>query len=60
MMIEGSGVSATGLIEPIRAPADAAVEHPAGRAASSGRVGVLVSDRHRSSHSSVVPPQPLT
>ena len=27
MMIEGSGVSATGLIEPIRAPAEAAVEH---------------------------------
>ena len=26
-MIEGSGVSATGLIEPMRAPAEAAVEH---------------------------------
>jgi hypothetical protein len=57
---EGSGVSAMGLIEPIRAPAEAAVEHPAGRASTSGRVGALVSDRHRSSHSSVVPPQPLT
>jgi hypothetical protein len=60
MMIEGSGVSAIGLIEPIRAPAEAAVEFPAGRASTSGRVGALVSDRHRSSHSSVVPPQPLT
>ena len=59
-MIEGSGVSATGLIEPMRAPAEAAVEHPAGRASTRGRVGALVSDRHRSSHSSVVPPQPLT
>ena len=60
MMTEGSGVSAAGLIEPIRAPAEAAVEHPAGLASSSGRVGALVSDRHRSSHSSVVPPHPLT
>jgi hypothetical protein len=60
MMIEGSGVSAAGLIDPIRAPAEAAVEHPAGLAPSSGRVGALVSDRHRSSHSSVVPPHPLT
>jgi hypothetical protein len=59
-MIEGSGVSAAGLIEPMRAPAEAAVEEPAGRAACSGRVGALVSDRHRSSHSSVVPPHPLT
>ena len=59
-MIDGSGVSAAGLIEPMRAPAEAAVEHPAGRASSSGRVGALVSDRHRSSHSSVVPPHPLT
>jgi hypothetical protein len=60
MMIEGSGVSATGLIEPMRAPAEAALEHPAGRVSSSGRVGALVSDRHRSSHSSVVPPHPRT
>ncbi len=59
-MIDGSGVSATGLIEPMRAPAEAAVEDPAGRAASSGRVCALVSERHRSSHSSVVPPHPLT
>ena len=59
-MTEGSGASATGLIEPTRAPAEAAVEHPAGLASSSGRVGALVSDRHRSSHSSVVPPHPLT
>ena len=60
MMIEGSGVSAAGLIEPMRAPAEAAVEHPAGRASTRGRVGALVSDRHRSSHSSMVPPHPLT
>jgi hypothetical protein len=59
-MIEGSGVSAMGLIEPMRAPAEAAVEHPVGRASTRGRVGALVSDRHRSSHSSMVPPQPLT
>jgi hypothetical protein len=59
-MTEGSGVSATGLVEPMRAPAEAAVEHPAGLASSSGRVGALVSDRHRSSHTSVVPPHPLT
>jgi hypothetical protein len=57
---EGSGVSAIGLIEPMRAPAEAAVEPPAGLASRSGRVGALVSDRHRSSHSSVVPPHPLT
>jgi hypothetical protein len=59
-MIEGSGVSAAGLIEPMRAPAEAAVEDPAGRAVCSGRVGALVSDRHRSSHSSLVPPHPRT
>ena len=59
-MTEGSGLSAIGLTEPMRAPAEAAVEHPAGLASSSGRVGALVSDRHRSSHSSVVPPHPLT
>ena len=59
-MTEGSGVSAMGLIEPMRAPAEAAVEPPDGRASSSGRVGALVSDRHRSSHSSVVPPHPRT
>ena len=59
-IIDGSGVSTGALIEPIRAPAEAAVEHPAGRAVSSGSVGALVSERHRSSHSSMVPPQPLT
>ena len=60
MMIEGSGVSATGDTAPMRAPALAAADRPALRAVSTGRDGVLVSDRHRSSHSSVVPPQPLT
>ena len=59
-MTEGSGVSAAGLLEPTRAPAEAAVEHPAGRASSSGRVGALVSERHRSSQSSMVPPHPRT
>jgi len=38
----------------------AAAELPALRASASGWDGVLVSERHRSSHSSVVPPQPLT
>ena len=60
MMTEGSGLSPTCDTEPIRAPAVAASELPASRDSDSGRDGDLVSERHRSSHSSVVPPQPRT
>ena len=60
MIAEGSGTSAIGETDPMRAPAVAAVEHPADRVGSSARAGVFVRDRHRSSHSSTVPPQPLT
>lgn len=60
MIAAGSGTSATWAAEPMRAPAEAAVDAPADRVESSGRAGVFVSDRHRSSHSSTVPPQPLT
>ena len=60
MMIEGSGLSPTCDTDPILAPAVAASERPACRDAATGRDGDLVSERHRSSHSSVVPPQPLT
>ena len=59
-MMEGSGLPSTCDTEPMRAPAAAAAELPALRASDTGRDGVLVSDRHRSSHSSAVPPQPLT
>jgi hypothetical protein len=60
MMMAGSGVSVTGPTEPMRAPAAAAAEPPACRASDTGRDGVLVSERHRSSHSCAEPPQPLT
>lgn len=48
------------LVDPIRAPAVAASEHPALLTGSSGRAGELVSVRHRSSQSPTVPPQPRT
>ena len=60
MIAAGSGASALAESGPMRAPAVAAVEHPADRLGSSDKAGVCVSDRHRSSHSSMVPPQPLT
>lgn len=60
MIAAGSGTSATWAAEPMRAPAEAAIDAPADRVEGSGRAGVFVSDRHRSSHSSTVPPQPLT
>ena len=60
MMIDGSGQSPTWVAELMRAPAVAASERPDCRAADTGRDGDLVSERHRSSHSSVVPPQPRT
>jgi hypothetical protein len=59
-MIEASGLSAACDTEPMRAPASAAAEPTVCRASDSGTDGVLVSERQRSSHSSVVPPQPLT
>jgi hypothetical protein len=60
MMTEGSGASSTGIVAPRRAPASAASELPPGLAPSSGTDGALFSDRQRSSHSSVVPPQART
>ena len=56
----GSWPSATRLVDPMRAPAVAASEHPAVLTGSSGRAGELVSVRHRSSQSPTVPPQPRT
>jgi hypothetical protein len=60
MMIDGSGPSPAGDAALIRAPAVAASELPDCRASDTGSDGVLVSERQRSSHSSVVPPQPRT
>lgn len=60
MMTEGSGPSPACVAELIRAPAVAASDWPDCRVAATGNDGDLVSARHRSSHSSVVPPQPLT
>jgi hypothetical protein len=60
MITAGSGASPPGEPAPTSAPAVAAVEYPADLAGSSDSAGVFVSIRHRSSHSSTVPPQPLT
>jgi hypothetical protein len=60
MTTMGSWPSATRLVDPMRAPAVAASEHPAVLTGSSGRAGELVSVRHRSSQSPTVPPQPRT
>jgi hypothetical protein len=60
MMMAGLGLSPSCPDEFSRAPAAAAAELPTCRAAGTGRDGVLVSERQRSSHSSVVPPQPRT
>jgi hypothetical protein len=60
MMIEGSGLSPACETAPILAPAVAASELPECRDADNGSDGELVSERHRSSHSSVVPPQART
>ena len=60
MMTAGLGLSPSCPDEFNRAPAAAAAERPTCRAAGTGRDGVLVSERQRSSHSSVVPPQPRT
>ena len=60
MMTDGSGVSVSCVTAPMRAPAAEAAELPTLRAAGMGSEGDRVTDRQRSSHSSVVPPQPRT